>query len=251
MPAGFQSFTADNNVTQLTNDGIFFSLVTKGVLTGSESWGQEGQNSATHSMTISGATLADRPLLALHSTTRSTWATLTSSDSNSVTYTVAATNSGIIEWFLFSMKDPLPNPSKSGLELRRDNGTLCFASDFPPVLPLGIIDNDGYTGISVSGRKVAHIPIKESHYQFNNYTYAGVGSCLTGGQPGSLQYLHFGFARSSVTAGMGVIAAAWNGRNRSFGPTQTGACMFGPQQPQTNQSNQPIFKSLIIDVTNY
>lgn len=247
MPAGFQSFTNDG-VTQLTNDGIFFSLVNKGILTGSESWGQEGQNSAQHEMTISGVSKIDQPLLALHSTTRNTWSTLTADSANSVTFTVYATGSGIIEWFLFSLKDPQANPSRSGLELRRDDGTLCFASDFPPVLPMGVIDNNGYSGIPISDRKLAHISLTESYLRYRNVTYGGLGSCLQGGMQGYRETVQEGWGRSTVFAGMGEVGGSKSGRHRVT--TYPGACNLS-RPPQNNSLDQSVFKSLIVDVTNY
>lgn len=246
MPVGFVTYNGENSI-QLTDEGVFFSLVTKGVVTDADDWVQEGSTSVSLQVTFNGVSRDHLPLMALHSS-RSTWATLTSSTATSVTYTIFATGSGSVEYFLFTSRPPPANPSRCGLELYNAAGVRVFASDYPPMRPLGTLDNDGYEGLALSGRKLAHVPVIMESYSFLEISSGGLGTCQISGTTTAGYQLRRreGWRRSAVRAGTGTVS--YSPRTMNIGPYPY-YCSTSPTN-QINSTGYPNFKSLIIDVTN-
>lgn len=248
MPAGFQFWVEDlDDVIQLADDEQFFSLFEKGVETDAQSWSQEGNNSGYRDVVISSFSTSDAPMMAVRSDSGGTWCSLIDTANGDLTYRIFRTGSGDVEWYLFAKKAPSLNASNLGLELWDENGNLVFASDMPPARPVGIYSDSGYSGLPLTGRKLAHAPMKEYRFSYRSITYAGIGSCQLGDGPAYQHYEETGWTRSAIAVGGSSVSES--NRSTQFGPVPY-AC-FNTPSPASFTNNSPPFRTLILDVTNY
>lgn len=252
MPAGFIART-DTGIIQISDQEIHFSLMDRGTLP-SSGWAPEtgtssGGASEQIDLIISGFSTADAPMLAI-SSARGTWAEIISSTSSGITYRIyrrVTSESPVVDWYFFSKKSP-PASTGAAMIIRNESNQIVFSSNYPPARVLGIFNQDGYSGAPITGKKLAHIPVKQRSTGFLSVTFAGIGSCTMGGSvPGYQHYRAEGSGRSSVYATVGDVGF---GGYRGF---QTGALpvFCSPsQQPQSNSYDSLTYESIIIDVTN-
>lgn len=253
MPTGLEVFLPDGSI-KLTNEDPILSLRDSGVISDSAGWSQEGTNSGYFDVTVYGIQISSAPMIAVRSSSSiGTWAHIQGSSTGAVTFRIYRTGSGSVEWFVFSPPEPAylhppTNPSNSGLELYNSSNQLVFASETPVARPIGIYSNSGYSGLSLSGRTLAHAPIKQRTYSYTNYTHAGLGSCNIGGQQGYQQYSETGWSRTAIS----VSGSSVNTANRfsQFGPVPTSCSLSQPSTPSFSRIS-PEFSSLILDVSNF
>jgi len=213
MPAGFQSWT-DGNISQITDVDIFFTLSVKSTTSGAV-WSQEGGNSGFTDVTFSGYSISDAPMLALKGP--GSWATLQASTGSSLTFRIFSVSiASPITYYLFTNRRPPVNASKAGLEVYNSAGQIVYASDTLIARPMGVFSGDlfgssSYSGQPISGRDIAHVPIKMGSYSYQTDTYAGLGSCFVGGPGGPAGYSatrDTGFQRSAIAASTGSLVSA-------------------------------------------
>lgn len=247
MTAGFRSWT-DTGYEQLTDSDFNFSLFTKGILTSAgNTWLSEGGNSGYVVLTISGYSTADVPMLALSSSS-AVWGELVSSTGSSITYNVYRVGSSDVEWFLFCKKSPPVSAHGVGLRIFNSAGSLIYSSEYPIARPIGVYDQTGYTGIDITGRKLAIVPVKQRSYDFTSNTSGGLGTCTYNGTtPGYQVYTTSGFSRTAISAGVGSLGV--NPRAMSVGPSPV-YCSNTPVT-QGNTRTSEGFRALVLDVTNY
>lgn len=250
MPAGFQSL-ADGIHTQLTNEDVYFTLSAKGVISGV--WSQEGNNSGFVDIVLSGYSLADVPMFALKSAS-GTWSTLIADTASSLTYRVFRVGGADVNYFLFTNRSPSPNASKAGIELYKPNGQLVFASDTLIARPMGIFSGNlfgssSYSGQPLAGKEIAHVPMKQGTYSYQNDVYGNLGSCLLpGGINGYSLTRTTGWQRSAVSVGVGSVSHAPRFSQVTLGNMFCSSVFT----PNTNSSGGALsYSSLILDVTNY
>lgn len=245
MAAGFRTLTEDGFL-QIDNNQKYFHLKQKGDLN-SSTWVQEPntQNSGQTTLVISGVDTSKSPVLALSGS--NVWCYLESSTTSTLTYKVSRVGSGQVNWFLFTTEDP-PHTSGPALIVRNDAGNIVYNSSMRPMRPIGVLNSEGYTGLSVSGRLCAAIPSKQYYYSNMALTSAGQGSCNQGGYPGYQVYQSMQYQQNSVSATFGV-AQSGAMRSSSIGPIPY-ACSPSPLS-SVNQYLSSGWSAAIIDVTHY
>jgi len=251
MPAGFQSWT-DGNIAQITDVDIFFTLSLKGTTAG-VSWVQEGNNSGSYDLVISGYSLSDAPMLALKGP--GSWHTLIAATGSSLTFRIFRVGpSGDITYYFFTNRRPPVNASETGLEVYNAAGQVVYASDTLIARPMGVFSGNlfgssSYSGQPIAGRDIAHVPIKQGTYSFQNDDYGNLGSCtVPGGISGYSLSRTTGFQRSAISVSTGSIAS--NPRESQV----TLANMFcSPSfSPDISSSGSALsYQSLILDVTHF
>jgi hypothetical protein len=250
MPAGFQSWT-DGNIAQITDVDIFFTLAIKGTTAG-VTWVQEGNNSGYYDLVISGYSLSDAPMLALKGP--GSWHTLIAATGSSLTFRIFRVGSGDITYYFFTNRRPAVNASKSGLEVYNSAGQIVYASDTLIARPMGVFSgalfgSSSYAGQSISGRDIAHVPIKQGTYSFQNDDFGGLGSCTApGGISGYSLTRTTGFQRSAIAASTGSIASA----PRASQVTLANIFCSTSFSPDVSSSASALsYESLVLDVTHF
>lgn len=252
MPAGFETYTPDGRVQLLANMTYFrleqrIDLPTSG-------WGQFGNNSGQRDVFVAGLTMADAPMMALTATTH-TWADIVSTANGGITWRVYAVNpsASTIVAIVFSQRRPPVSDHMAGAEFFMTDGTIAWSSDYPIARPLGVITQNGYSGVSVAGRHLAHVPQKQEVSTALSFTYAGLGSCRQGNTNGYQVYRRDQWARTGVTAwGGGTIYGASNAFYADSGNIQY-TCALSPQSVPISQNIGSLggWRSLVLDVTNF
>ncbi|QSX32631.1 hypothetical protein JYB87_12820 [Shewanella avicenniae] len=246
MPTGLQVMLGGTATTQITNEDVYFSLFSKGILTNQLSWAQEGNNSSVYELTINGVTADDEPMLALRCA-GGTWAELASSTPNSVKYLIYRVGTADVLWYLFTAKSPAA--ITDGLELYDIDGNVIFNSGHPIARPLGTFSNDGYSGLDLTGRTLAHVPMKMGATAYRFFTHGSLGSCMSGGAyPGYQTYQTEGWQRSAIAINNQTIAM--EAREQRLGPYPY-ACLLNPPLTGMNNFQSLDYSSLILDVTYY
>lgn len=251
MPAGFQSWT-DGNIAQITDTDIFFTLSAKGSSAG-VSWIQEGNNSGYYDLVFSGYSLSDAPMLALSGASGS-WHTMISATPSSLTFRIFSVLIGTVTHYLFTNRRPSTNASKSGLEVYNSSGQVVYASDTLIARPMGVFSGDlfgssSYSGQSIAGRDIAHVPIKQGTYSFSNDDYGNLGSCtVPGGLSGYSLTTTTGFQRSAIATSTGSISSVPRSSQVTIGNIYC-APSFIPDRSNSNSALS--YQSLILDVTHF
>ena len=241
MAVGFQSFT-DNGVAQLTDQEVFFYLKEKRTMTSFSQ--QEFANSGFDDYTFSKPSNSDF-MLGLKCDGAGTWYHVTSVSSTSVTFRVyrTATTNDVTGYFFTTGNPP---SSSGGLELFNSSGNRVFSSDYPVVRVAGVLSENGYIGTSVSGKQLAHVPMKEGRFYSINRTFGGFGTCKIGGIiDGYQQFTQEQWVRTAIDTN----DLSENNRSRNFGPFPTGC--FSSNTPSSNIYDAREYRTLVIDVTNY
>lgn len=247
MPAGFRSRTEAGTI-QLSNDSLFFSLVAKGVIPVDAGWAADGPTGEAIFLSTPGIPDEDQPLIALHCATLGTWARRTTMNGQRGYQIIKSGGSAPIEWFIYSLRRPTITAGPNMI-LRDDSNNMVYSARQPALSPMGVIDQNGYAGIPVSGRKCAHVPVLERVRTARAVSYGGLGSCMQGGSyPGYSQYFYESWSYSMTFAGNGDVGART--RSSQIGPYPTGACMVNSTSPTTSSTFYPNYQSLIVDVTN-
>ncbi len=244
MAAGFRCLT-DDGYLQITDSQIYFRQEGKASLDASTSgWGQYGnQGGSFRDVTFTGPSLSDAPMLAL-SSAAGTWAKLIASSAGSLTYRITRTGAQVVDMYLFSARRP---PATGGeFRLYDDSGNCIVNNAYPIARPIGMLTRDGYSGVSVAGRKCAHVPLKQETATYNLYQSNGLGSCTFNGQPAYQITNTTGWIEGQVIATTGQVAG------------QTLRSVIGPVNYQCMQSNSPPigsnfasveWQAMILDVT--
>ena len=244
MAALIETWTVDGH-SQLRDDYLYFRLEGKASFDATTAaWAQYGNNGGSYrDITFNGPGLADAPMLAL-SSAAGTWAKLIASTGSSLTYRITRTSAQIVNMWLFSARRP---PNDSGLVcFYADDGGCIFNSDYPIARPLGTYSNDGYSGISIAGRTLAHVPQKQETASYNIYQSQGLGSCSFNGQASYQITNTTGWSERQVAASNGSLSAA--NITSIIGPVNY-QCMQTNQPPVGSSYSSAIWSSLIIDVT--
>lgn len=244
MVAGFRCYTADG-VLQLTDNQVYFRLEGSQSLPGSASgWSQYGnQGGSYRDVTFSGIDSNAAHMLAL-SSAASTWCKVMSTTATTITYRITRTSGQVVDLYLFSSR----RPPKSGGQFRlyHDDGGCLVNNAYPIVRPMGVITRNGYSGVSVAGRKCAHVPQKQGTATYNIYQSQGLGSCTFNGRPA--------YQITNTTGWSETHCIATTGQVQGFDLTS----VIGPVAYQCMENNAPptgqTFSSiewscLIIDVT--
>lgn len=251
MGVGFRSVVDGFNVTQITNEDFNFSLFAQGVLDNT-GWASEGGgNSGYRDLVISGYAVADGPMMAISSAS-AVWCNIVSTAGGNLTYRIFRVGSDNVEWFFFTKKSPTDISPGAGLRLYKKVGgvrVLTYSSLFPVARPIGIYEDGVYSGISITGRKLAIVPIKQRTYSYNTYTAGGLGSCTAPGGFAAYQFYNaFGYSRTAIIASVGVLST--NNRFQNVGPIPY-ICSLSPFPSPSSSSLSDGYKALILDVTNY
>lgn len=253
MSAGFICRTEDG-VVQVSDADVHFSLFQKGTLP-ETGWSVEADTSGEgyafqYTLTITGHSLSDSPLLAI-SSKRGTWHSLVGSTSNSLTFRIYRVLQGspddTVRWFLFSRK-VIPPHSGSPIKIRNASGDIVFSGSYPPARILGKIDQNGYVGLPVAGRLCAHVPVKQGMASRRTLFSAQHGSCSSGGMPGYQVYESRLSSRTSIIAADSSVVV---GRARGLNIQAISLYCSLSMIYQDNYSTSSGFMSLILDVTNY
>lgn len=250
MATGLQTFLPGAVGVQFTNEVPILSLFRQGSFSTSDGgWVQEGGNSGQRDFSVSiPESVGYNVMIALRSS-QGCWAELVSRSGQTLNYRIFMVGSGTVQYFIYSDAPPPANPSRRGLELYHQ-GRRTYASDYQPMLPLGIFSganvSGSYSGIPLSGRRVAHVPVKAYSFSQRSMSYAGQGSCNAGALPGWQVYQQESWTRSAIIAFSGSVSV--NNRQMTYGPYPT-YCSPALPQVQTNSTTYNGFRSLIIDVT--
>ncbi|GFE73443.1 hypothetical protein NTCA1_10920 [Novosphingobium sp. TCA1] len=248
MTAGMETITPDGR-GQLTTDMVFFRLEQTVQLPAGSGWSQYGNNSGQRDVFIAGLTIADAPMPALTSAGGS-WAEIVSTSGGGITYRVYSVGPSDVTLLVFSQRRPPVSAHMAGCELYKPDGSIVFSSDYPIARPLGILSNTGYSGVSLAGRSVAHVPQKQEANSAVNYTYTGQGSCQIGPYQGYQVYQRNQWSRTSVVASGSTAAAGGNFYSDS-GTIQY-MCASSPSGVPLSQQIGSLggWRSLILDITN-
>lgn len=149
--------------------------------------------------------------------------------------------------YLFSKRPP-PDPGM-GYALY-NNGQIVFSILTPIMKPVGTFDNNGYSGVDLTGRTCAHLPQLRSQSSSVLYQSGGLGSCL--GPQGQPQYQILSTSQwQAQMVKCNGSSVSVDTKSRSVGPIPY-ICTASPQAyTGSNQTSAPNYKSLIIDVTNF
>lgn len=250
MPVGFRSFVQGTSIVQITNEDFNFSLFLQGELSNA-GWAQEGNNSGSKDVVISGYAVSDGPMLAVHSPDSAVWCELLSSSGGNLTYRVYRVGSGVVEWFFFAKKSPPDTAPGAGMRLYKKVGgvrVLTYSSMYPVVRVLGTYTDSVYSGLAIAGRKLAIVPKKQRSYSYNITTSGPINSCTQpGGSPGYQVRNEFGWQRTAVAAGVGSLSVS--NRFQQVGPVPVNCSSIPVSSGGTSLSDG--FSALVIDVTGY
>jgi hypothetical protein len=256
MPAGIEMNTPDGRVQLLTGQ-IYFRLEQKiEIPAGSAGWGQFGNNSGQRDVFVAGLTPSDIPMLALASPSY-TWADIVSTANGGITWRIYATgtSSNPITLYVFSQRRPPVSEHMAGAELFAPDGSIVWSSDYPICRPLGRLANPSpgtYTGVSLSGRSVAHVPQKQEVTSAASYTSGGLGSCYYSSNIQGYQvFRRDQWARLGVAAWGSSVSGSGNAFFQDSGSYQYACVPSQASIPATQQiGTTGGWSSLIIDVTN-
>ena len=181
MPIGFETYVEGTADIQLKDSTIYFSLTAKGVLPQPVNWFNPKGSSADSGYWWGEVTIP-------HGSSVNEYVTLVLTPTQfpcSIYYhTISKTTGGIkiiltcssknipINYYIFSTKNPLPNPSRSGLELYKE-GILVFASETPTLRPLISNANNG-SGINVDISKTVGVVCNKQGYS-HSYQWSNDG----------------------------------------------------------------------------
>lgn len=256
MTVAIETHTPDLNL-QLTDTVPLFSLLAKGSVTPSSSWGLENTpyvyaTRATE-ITIPQGNQNTDAMLAVRSP-NGAWAHLVEEGSNYVKYLICSVPGGApVEWYYFSIGEPPTNPSRSGIEIYGPGGSpRIFASDFPIARPLGMITQNGYQGISNSTAKVAIVPIKRA-FSWYSETEATMYGCIPPGGGSATGYTQTreDFGESSLMmADIGTSSVDIRFFYGDTGKMNMG-CSWNFEGPRRDSQASQGWAALVLDVSNY
>ncbi|WP_395391544.1 hypothetical protein WBP07_12855 [Novosphingobium sp. BL-8A] len=244
MAAGFICYTDDGHL-QITDKQVYFRLEAKASFDATTTgWSQYGnQGGSYRDIIFNGPSLTDAPMLAL-SSSAGTWAKLIASSTGSLTYRITRKSAAVVDMYLFSARRP---PATGGCFRLFDDNGVCIVNDaYPIARPLGMVNASGYSGISLSGRKAAHVPQKQETSSYNIYTSQGLGSCTFNGQPAYQITNTTGWSEGQCIATTG--SASGTNLTSVVGPVNY-QCMQTNQPPLGSSYSSAEWSSLIIDVT--
>jgi hypothetical protein len=253
MPAGMETTTPDGRV-QLTTDMIYFRLEQKIDLPAdSNGWAQFGTGSGQRDIFVAGLTVADGPLLALASQSF-TWAEIVGTSGGGITWRVYRSGTNAVTLYVFSQRRPPVSAHMAGCELYEYAGPIVYSSDYPIIRPLGMLTNPApgtYSGVSLAGRSVAHVPIKQEVTSAVSFTSAGIGSCYYSSVQGYQIYRRDQWSRGGVVAWGNSVSGSGNAFFQDSGTFQYQCVPSASAIPASQQvSSTGGWRSMIIDVTN-
>ena len=181
MPSGFETYVDGTTDIQLKDSTIYFSLVKKGILPQPTQWFNPRGSSLDPGywwgeVFIPHNSLSDEYLVLVVAPSQmpcSIFYTIRARTTTGLRLILSCSVNNIpINYWIFSTKPPLPNTSKSGLELYRD-GVLTFASETPTLRPLM---NNAYngSGIDTSGTKKIGVVCNKQGYTYD-YAWSNEG----------------------------------------------------------------------------
>lgn len=244
MPAGFETSTPDGRLQLLTNQ-IYFRLEQKiEIPAGSGGWVGNYRDVST-----GGLGAGDIPLLAIASPA-ATWAEVVGVGVWRV-YTTSTLQPHVL--YIFSQRRPPVSAHMSGAELYATDGSILWSSDYPIMRPLGVLSNPApgsYSGVSLAGRSVAHIPQKRETTYALTFTSAGIGSCYYSSVQGYQVYRRDQQAKTGVVAWGSSVSGSGSAFSEDTGQYQYMCAPSASSIPLSQQISSVGWRSLIIDVTN-
>ncbi len=260
MPVGVEFYTPDG-YRQLTDALRYWRLEQKSTLDASGwssngPWGGQGNLVVTRDLFVPGVAMSDFPTVAL-SSTNGTFATIAPA-SGGVTVTVFRVNRanpGPVTVYVFSRRRPVDPGFGMAIYDGSGPGGIIFSAMTPIIRPVGSFDNDGYTGLSLAGRQCAHIPQRRGRTTTRTFSVGGLGSCTYSGSSGTptAGYQTRYRDREDVwlvsCSGSSVAVDGITYNPTSEVPLTCNPGFVGTPPPTYSQ--QPRYRSVVIDVTNY
>lgn len=183
------------------------------------------------------------------------WGWVQSRTSNSVVVRVysstTSNSSGSCTIRIWANRIPTTN-TQYGLRLRdgTSSNNIIYDSGAKVMRPLGFVTPDGYTGISTSGKSLAHVPQQWGTAGFTRNEWGAYGSCNTSAGPGYRRSEQWGSTYTLLLAGN-------NGNLELVSPSYTSplvymGCYSSPAvAPNNSYSTLANTRSMIIDVSHY